>query len=77
MLNIVPEPELVMEHHGVAIYHCYNIDHWGDNQAYLYGCSPDSHENGEEFDIRELPNYRGGRSHVIILIDAIDKGYLS
>ena len=77
MTDIVPEPELIMKHHGVTIYHCYNLEHLGDNHTYLYGCSPDSYEKGEEFNIRELPNYRSGRSHVIILIDAIDKGYLS
>ncbi len=80
------EPEVVMEHAGVTIYHIDKDDHLeGGARVYWYGtrpgCSDDGSEDGE-FDVRDLPgeedasyDEEGGQRAIIRA--AIDAGLLT
>ncbi len=68
------EPEVIVEHKGVSVYHTYKNGYMDARMTFWYKL--DIEENGEQFDIRELPNYSSGLTHNAIIKQAIEVGYL-
>ncbi len=81
------EPEVVMDHAGVTIYHIYADDYLeGGARSYWYGTRPGCADNGSgeggEFDVRDLPRAGGARyddedGRRAIIRAAIDAGLLT
>jgi hypothetical protein len=74
------EPELFLEHQGVAVYHCYDGD--GNACYYWYTTDPNdddwtwSEPDSAQFDIRTLPDLgldvRDFENHAAIIRHAIE-----
>ena len=61
------EPELVVEHQGVSVYHVYQND-FGDQGAYEYHYTTDISEQASFFDIRDLMQYDINTDHIETLV---------
>ena len=80
MSYIWEDPEVFMIHNGVTIYHVYRDDFVANGKmSNIYGiASCCSIENDEYvFDVRELPNYIGGKAHLTIIAEAINQGWIT
>jgi hypothetical protein len=79
------EPELFLEHAGVAIYHCYDDDnvvstYWYTTDA--SDCNVDAPAGeSSQFDVRDLPDLglatADRASHATIIKDALSAGILT
>ena len=70
------EPEEVLTHLGVTVYHVYKDGYWDDG-AYKFQFTMDVTENALDFDIRDLPSFQSGEDHVAILKRAIKCGEIT
>lgn len=52
-------PEIFLQHKGVTTYRIYRHDNANDAREYLYGWSEDCSDDGDSFDVRDLPNPGG------------------
>lgn len=68
------EPEELMTHNGVVIYHTYKNDSADDRQSYWY-TTDISDDEDFEFDVRDLPVPEGvgAENHRFIIAHAIDR----
>lgn len=85
MVHKENQPEVFLEHRGVAIYHCY--DEWQVIATYWYTTQPDDYNidapltEQAQFDVRDLPllgfdpEYR--EHHAVIIRHAIEAGLLT
>jgi hypothetical protein len=76
MPYIWTEPELVLEHQSVSVYHVYKDGHW-DCGCRMFLYTTDITEQAEHLDIRDLPSFRHGEDHVAILRLAIERGEIT
>ena len=76
MPYIWTEPELVLKHRGVSVYHVYK-DGWWDcgRREFLY--TTDITEQSRHFDIRDLVSFQDSEEHIAIMKRAIDTGELT
>jgi hypothetical protein len=81
------DPEVAIEWHGVKVYNTYKDDDFESGaSSYWFTLHEErGYESGEDFDIRDLPNYPKDEQipfkdedvrHYAILKEAIDLGYL-
>jgi len=76
MPYIWTEPDLFVEHNDVEVYHTYRNDRYDDGvKEFWYTTNLLSTDN--DFDIRDLENYDTTKSHKEILIEAIEKGFIT
>jgi hypothetical protein len=76
MPYIWTEPELVLEHQDVSVYHVYKNEYWDCGcREFLY--TTDITEQAEPFDIRGLPSFQHGEDHTVILRLAIERGEIT
>jgi hypothetical protein len=79
------DPELFLEHEGVAVYHCYDDDNIVSTYWYtteITDCNVDAPElEGFQFDARELPNLgldaNDPKNHPAIIQNAIQEGIIA
>ena len=76
-------PEKFLEHGGVTIYHIYRHDDLDQGpREYWYGWHEACRDDGDSFDVRDLPNPSGDdvgteEGRKAILREAIDAGILT
>ena len=79
------DPELFLEHAGVAVYHCYDDDSMVSTYWYtteITDCNVDAPElEGGQFDVRDFPNLgldpNDPNNHPAIIQNAIQEGLLT
>jgi hypothetical protein len=79
------DPELFLEHEGVAVYHCYDDDNMVSTYWYtteITDCNVDTPElEGFQFDVRELPHLgldaNDPKNHPAIIQNAIREGLIT
>ena len=70
------EPELLLVHNGVAVWHTYRDEDVVSEYWYTLIQAEDNIDGGDsQFDVRDLPAYRGGVGHKEVVKLAIDAGY--
>jgi hypothetical protein len=83
MPNVWKDPDVVLEHKGVTIYHVYRNDQVDEGpRTYWYGYTPSCDDCGtDSFDIRDVARVIGievdADNHEEILIKAIDLGHIT
>jgi len=70
------EPEIVVEHNGVTVYHTYKDGEYAASYWYTLDPSQDDWECESAFDIRDLAVNVESDNHEDILRVAIDAGLL-
>lgn len=78
-IEVYVDNPLAINHQGVRVYHVYRRDDANSTlREYHYALRRDATEaNGDDFDIRDLPNYDGVRSHEEILREAVEKRFIT
>jgi len=72
MPYIWTEPDEMISHLGVTVYHVYKDGFW-ERGAYEFHYTTDVTENELDFDIRGLISYRPDEDHTDILKRAIER----
>lgn len=87
--NVQVPAEILLEYKGITVYHTYKYNNINDPSMYGYALDDDDSDEGDMFDVRDLPNWGGnavGRAdvrawsiaaiHKDVVREAIDHGYL-
>lgn len=72
-------PDVFINHNGVTIFYVYANDNQTDGiRLGRYGYSEYCTDEGlNSFDIQDLPNYQEQIPHIVLLKEAIDKGWIT
>lgn len=76
MPNVWTEPDEVITHNGVTVYHTYKDGEYISAYWYTLNESDDDWEGESAFDVRELNAYDSDKSHEEILRTAIENSEL-
>jgi len=71
------EPEVAVTHKGVTVYHTYKADEVGNKLGYWFTTSPETREERDDFDVRDITGWNKKSNAIAMLKTAIDNGWLT